>query len=56
MKMFLRFCAVSLLCSAFLDPLWASGLGKPIYWFRDFAMAAAGVACLFILVRYRNNL
>jgi hypothetical protein len=56
MKAFLKIGVVSFLCTAFLDPLWTLGLGLPVRWFRDIAMAAAGVACLYLLVRFRNNL
>jgi len=56
MKMLLNLGAVSFLCTAFLDPLWTAGIGLPIHWFRDTAMAAAGVACLYLLVRFRNSL
>lgn len=56
MKMLLNLGAVSFICSAFLDPLWTAGIGRPIHWFRDIAMAAAGVVCLYLLVRFRNDL
>jgi hypothetical protein len=56
MKMLLNLGTVSFLCAAFLDPLWTAGLGQPIHWVRDTAMAAAGVACLYLLVRLRNSL
>ncbi len=56
MKMLLKLAAVSFLCTGFFDPLWAAGIGLPIHWFRDIAMAAAGVGCLYLLVRFRNVL
>jgi hypothetical protein len=56
MKKFLSFAAVSLLTSAFLDPLIESGLDKPIPWLMDIGMALAGMACLYILVKYRHDL
>lgn len=56
MKKLLSFGAVTLLTSAFLDPLIQSGLDKPVPWLRDLGMAAAGVACLYVLVKYRHDL
>ncbi|MEA5115126.1 MAG: hypothetical protein VB050_13985 [Geobacteraceae bacterium] len=56
MKMFLNPGAVSFLCTVFLDPLWVAGIGLPIHWFRDIAMAAAAIVCLYLLVRFRNVL
>jgi len=56
MKKFLSLAAVTLLTSAFLDPLIQSGLDKPVPWFRDFGMAAAGGVCFYILVKYRREL
>lgn len=55
-KKLLTFGAVVLLCTAILDPLWASGLGRPIPWFRDIVMAVVGVACFYLLVRFRKEL
>jgi len=54
-KKLLTFGAVSFLCAAFLDPLWASGLDRPIPWGRDILMAAAGVVCFYLLVRFRKE-
>lgn len=56
MKKFLSLAAVTLLTSAFLDPLIQSGLDKPVPWFRDLGMAAAGAVCFYILVKYRHDL
>ena len=56
MKILLKLGAVSFLCAALLDPLWASGIGQPVQWFRDAAMAAAGAVCLYLLVRFWNSL
>jgi len=47
---------VTFLCTAFLDPLWASGLDRPIPWFRDIVMAFIGAACFYLLVRFRKEL
>ncbi|MBU5635172.1 hypothetical protein KOM00_00310 [Geomonas sp. Red69] len=56
MKKLLSFAGVSLLTSAFLDPLIQSGLDKPVPWARDFGMFLAGAACLYILVKYHRQL
>lgn len=55
-KKLLTFGVVGFLCAAFLDPLWASGLDRPIPWFRDVLMAVAGVVCFYLLVRFRKEL
>jgi hypothetical protein len=56
MKKLLTWGGTSLLISAFLDPLIYSGMDKPIPWLRDLAMAAGGMLCLYLLVKYRNQL
>ena len=56
MKNLLSYGGASLLITAFLDPVVCSGLGKPIPWIRDLLMAAAGIACIYILVRFRKEL
>lgn len=56
MKKLLMWGAVGLLTTAFLDPLLYSMLERPIPWFRDVLMAAGGVACIFLLVKFRNEL
>jgi hypothetical protein len=48
--------AVGLLCAAFLDPVWASGLDRPIAWIRDIVMAGAGAVCFYLLVKFRKEL
>jgi len=48
--------AVGFLCAAFLDPVWASGLNRPIPWIRDSVMAIFGVACFYLLVKFRKEL
>jgi len=55
-KKLLTFGAVTFLCTAFLDPVWASGLDRPIPWFRDIVMAFIGAACFYLLVRFRKEL
>lgn len=56
LKKLLTFGAVTFICTALLDPLWASGLDKPIPWLRDGVMAIVGVACFYLLVRFRKDL
>jgi len=56
MKKFLVWGAVGLLTSALLDPLIYSMLDQPIPWFRDLLMAAGGVGCYYLLIRFRNEL
>jgi hypothetical protein len=56
MKKLLSFLGVSLLTSAFLEPLFFSGLDRPIPWGRDIFMAVAGVACFYLLIKYANQL
>ncbi len=56
MKMLLRTGVVFFFTTAFLDPLWSTGLGNPVHWLRDIAMAVAGAICLYLLVRFRNAL
>ena len=48
--------AVGFLCAAFLDPVWASGLDRPIAWIRDVFMAGAGTVCFYLLIKFRNEL
>lgn len=48
--------AVGFLCAAFLDPLWASGLNRPIPWIRDCVMAILGITCFYLLVKFRKEL
>jgi hypothetical protein len=55
MKKLLNWGAVGLLTSAILDPLIYSMLDKPIPWFRDALMLAGGVACFYLLIRFRDD-
>jgi hypothetical protein len=55
-KKLLSWGAVGLLTTAILDPLVYSMLEKPIPWIRDVLMGLAGVAGLYILIKYRNEL
>ncbi|WP_298266414.1 hypothetical protein [Geobacter sp.] len=56
MKKLLSWGAVGLLTTALLDPLVYSMLEKPIPWLRDILMAAGGVGCFYLLIRFRNEL
>lgn len=56
MKQLLSMGAVALLTSALLDPMIKWGLDQPIPWGRDLGMAAAGIVCLYIRVKYRREL
>ncbi len=56
MKRLLSYGGVSLLVSAFLDPLISSGLDRPVPWLRDLLMGAGGAVCLYLLVKYRKEL
>ena len=56
MKKLLSFAAVTLLTSAFLDPLIKSGMDRPIPWGQDLAMAGGGIICIYLLVKYRRDL
>jgi hypothetical protein len=54
MKKLLSWGAVGLLTSAALDPLIYSLLDKPVPWLRDILMAAGGIGCFYLMVKYRD--
>ena len=56
MKKLLTWGGTGLIISALLDPLIYSGMGKPVPWLRDLLMASGGVLCLYLLVKYRDQL
>jgi hypothetical protein len=56
MKKLLSWGGVGLLTSALLDPVIYATLEKPIPWGRDLLMGAAGVLCIYLLVKYRDSL
>ena len=56
MKNSLNFLAVALLNAAFLYPLFFGGTGRPVAWWLVGVMAAGGIGCIFLLVRYRKQL
>ena len=55
MKKLLSWGGVGLLTTALLDPVIYSSLEKPIPWVRDILMAAGGVACFYLLVKFRHH-
>jgi hypothetical protein len=55
-KKLLSWGGVSLLTSAFLDPVIQATMENPVPWGRDLLMAAGGALCLYLLVRYRDYL
>ncbi len=56
MKKLLSYGGAALLTASMLDPVVQSGLDKPVPWPRDLLMAAAGIFCLYVMVRYRKQL
>ena len=56
MKKLLSWGGVGLLTGALLDPVYYSGIGQPIPWGRDVLMGAAGIVCIYLLVKYRGDL
>jgi hypothetical protein len=56
MKKLFTWGAVGLITTALLDPLIYSMLDKPIPWTRDLLMLAGGVACFYLMIRYRDYL
>ena len=56
MKKLLTWGAVGLLTTAILDPLFCCSLGMPLPWGRDLFMAASGVGCFYLLIKFRDDL
>jgi hypothetical protein len=56
MKKLLTWGAIGLLTTAFFDPMIYSALDRPIPWFRDTLMAAGGILCFYLLVKFRDYL
>jgi hypothetical protein len=56
MKTLLSWGGTGLITTALLDPLIQSGLESPIPWGRDLLMGAAGIFCIYLLVKYRRDL
>ncbi|GFE59754.1 hypothetical protein [Geobacter sp. AOG2] len=55
MKKLLSWSAVGLLTTAVLDPLVYGMLERPIPWLRDVLMAAGGIACFYLLIKFRHE-
>ena len=55
MKKLLNWGVVGLLTTALLDPVIYSMLELPIPWVRDLLMAAGGIGCWYLLVKYRDS-
>ncbi|HEX2767698.1 MAG TPA: hypothetical protein VHN12_00295 [Geobacteraceae bacterium] len=56
MRLLLNFFAVLLLNGAFLYPLYYGGTGRPVAWWLVILMTGGGIACIYILFRYRKQL
>jgi hypothetical protein len=56
MKALLLWGGTGLIVTSLLDPLFYWGMGKPIPWLRDLAMAAGGFFCLYLLIKYRKQM
>ena len=56
MRHILNILAIILLIGAFLYPLFFRGTGRPVVWWLVALMAIAGIACIYILFRFRNEL
>ena len=55
MKKLLNWGCIGLLTTAFIDPILYSALDLPIPWGRDILMAISGIACLYLLIRFRDS-
>jgi hypothetical protein len=55
-KSLLSFGGAALITAALLDLIFCSGIGRPLPWFRAAVMAAGGVVCLYLLIRFRKEL
>jgi hypothetical protein len=55
MKKLLNWLTIGLLTSALLDPVIYSMLDMPIPWVRDLLMLAGGIACFYLLIRFRDE-
>lgn len=56
MKSLITFLTVLLLTGSFLYPLFVSGMGKPVAWEVVAMMAAGGICCFYLLVKFRKSL
>ena len=56
MRKLLCWGGASLLTGALLDPVIYAGLGNPVPWGRDLLMGGAGILCIYLRVRFRDEL
>jgi hypothetical protein len=56
LRLLLNLFAVLLINGAFLYPVFYIGTGRPVAWWLVVLMAAAGVGCIYLLVRFRKQL
>ncbi|TWJ19333.1 hypothetical protein [Geobacter argillaceus] len=56
MKKLLMWGAAGLLTSAILDPIIYAMLEQPIPWMRDLFMGGGGIACFWLLIKFRDEL
>lgn len=56
MKLVLNFLAITLLIGASLYPMFFIGIGRPVAWWLVAFMVVGGIACLYLLVRFRKRL
>jgi len=56
LKFLLNFFAVILLNSAFLYPLFYIGTGRHVAWWLVIFLALGGIACIYLLFRFRKEL
>ena len=56
MKSVLNLLAVILLTGAFLYPLFYIGTGRHVAWWLVVLMSLGGIACIYILFRFRKEL
>jgi len=56
MKLVLNLFAVALLTGAFLYPLFYIGIGRHVIWWLVILMYLGGIACIYLLFRFRREL
>jgi hypothetical protein len=56
MKILLNFLTVLLLNGAFLYPHFFGGTGRPVAGWLVVLMTCGGIACIYLLVRFRKQL
>lgn len=55
-KKLLSYGGAALITAALLDLMFQAGAGRHVAWFRDLFMGGGGVACLYLLLKYRKQL